>query len=221
VKSVALVDLDLQFGNVGVFLDLEDNGAFLKMIEAGRPAGPSRLGQLMQRHSSGVNVLCAPSAPVPLTAVTTEFVAGLIDELRNSHDYVVIDAPRLLVDWIAPVYETASRILLLTDTSVPCVRHARRLMDLYSEENEALSIELIVSRERRSLFGTSHLRDAERALQARISHWLPNCASEARSAVDHGKPIVETAARSGLAKAVGSVARDIRKSTQCAISTSK
>ncbi len=51
--SVAMLDLDIQFGSVGVLMDLEDNGGFLEMIESAAVPDANYLKGILQRHSNG------------------------------------------------------------------------------------------------------------------------------------------------------------------------
>ena len=58
----------------------------------------------------------------------------LLDTLRGQFDYIVVDLPRALVEWMAPVVARASRLALVTDTSVPCIRQAKRLIEFLHED---------------------------------------------------------------------------------------
>ena len=95
--TVALVDLDIQFGNAGSYLDLEDNGAMVEIARA--PSVPDRafLDTALQKHPSGLRVLTAPKAAMPLEAIDETKVGAIIESLRQDFDYVVIDLPRALV----------------------------------------------------------------------------------------------------------------------------
>jgi pilus assembly protein CpaE len=205
-RRVALVDLDLQFGNANAFLDIEDRGGFLELLEADHVPSAAELQDLMQRHASGLHVLCAPAQVVPLTAMSAETVSRLLDALQAQHDFVVIDLPRVLVEWVAPVLNRVAKIAIVTDLSVPSIRQAKRLIDFYRETNAGLKVEMVVNRERRPLVKSAHIKEAERVLNEPLLHWLPDAPREARRAADLGQPVVELYRYSALARGFGKLA---------------
>lgn len=215
-SRVALLDFDLQFGNLNVFLDLEDNGGFLQLIEATEDPDARFIDSIMQSHPLGIDVLCAPSTIAPLHSVHTEKIRIMLEILQQSYDYIIVDLPRALVDWVEPVLSQASQLVLVSDTSVPCVRQARRLIDFYSEDNFGLSVELIVNREKRPLVKSEHLREAEKVLKTKLANWLPDNPKAARNAVDLGKPVVENAPRSDIAKSLKKFTAHIATNSQTA-----
>jgi len=209
--KVALVDLDIQFGNAGILLDLEDNGGFTKLIESADAPDSHFLNAIMIHHASGLDVLSAPSTVAPLHAVTSAQMAGLFDLLRREYDYVVVDLPHALIEWLEPVIERANRLVVVTDTSVPCVRQARRLTDFYKEANLGLSVDFVVNREPKPMLRSETQREAEAVLETKFSHWIPDNAKIARRSIDLGHPVVESYAKSDMAKAFRKIAAHLRE----------
>jgi len=212
-RRVALLDLDLQFGNANVLLDIEDDGAFQKMAEDGVMPDAHYTSGLMQSHDSGVDILSAPTSVIPLNSIEPEVIASLIDCLRAEYDYVVIDLPRALVDWLEPVIERADSMQIVTDTSVPCVRHSKRLIDFFRDIKFDLQIGLIANRETKTLLKSSQCREAEKLLECKFDSWLPDVPKIARKAADLGTPVTTQFGRSALAKAIGKLAKDIAAKT--------
>ena len=203
---VALVDFDLQFGNANVFMDIEDNGGFLKLIEANDSPDAKYMHSIMQRHRSGVDVLSAPLPIAPLNALRPDIAGTILDVLRAEYDYVVVDLPRAMVDWLEPVLTRATRLAIVTDTSVPCIRQSKRMLDFYREANVGLPVDLIVNREKKPVLRSQHLKEAETALEARFAHWIPDNPRIARKAADLGKPITDLFPRSDISKAFRTLA---------------
>ena len=204
--KVALLDFDLQFGNANVLLDLEDNGGFERLIDEGIEPDFQYLQGIMQTHPSGLDILNAPNAVVPLSSVDPATIGSMIEQLQKHYDYVVIDLPRALVDWLEPVIERTSRLQIVTDTSIPSIRHTKRLMDFYREAQIGLPVDLIVSRETKRLMKSPQQKEAESVLEQGFSHWLPDDPKSSRKAVDLGQPIVESAPRSPLGRALTKLA---------------
>jgi Flp pilus assembly CpaE family ATPase len=177
------------------------------MVEARDVPDASYMRSVVQHHASGVDLVSAPVTVTPLNAVRSETIAAMLDALQANYDYVIVDLPRALVDWIEPVLERTTRLTIVGDTTVPCVRHARRLLDFLREANIGLAIDLVVNRERKPLIAGSNLREAEKALDRKVAHWLPDNSKIARKAADYGVPVVIHAPRSDLARSFDRLAK--------------
>ena len=208
--KVALVDLDLQFGTVGSFLDLAEQDTLLKLAMDGTIPDATFLDQSMASLPNGLAVLAAPARFAPLDALRPEQVAAMLDCLRQSCDFVVVDLPRALVGWIEPVIERADEMLIVTDISVPSIRHCRRLIDFLTQDNPALPVEIVVNHQRKPLFRSKLQREAAKALDRRLDHWLPHDPRAASVAADRGQPLSQSAPRSALGKAMRALARATR-----------
>ncbi len=126
---------------------------------------------------------------------------------------------RVLVGWIEPVLARADKMFVVTDTSVPSVRHCRRLIEFFVADNVALPVEVIVNHETRSLSGGSIRRATEKVLERKLEHWLPHDRKAARAAVDRGKPLSEISASGSLARAFTRLAAATRASLPAAVHT--
>ncbi|WP_209503745.1 MULTISPECIES: AAA family ATPase [unclassified Ruegeria] len=213
-SRVALLDFDLQFGNANVFLDLEDNGGCLQLIENQEEPDDHFLTSILQNHTLGIDVLCAPAPLVPLQSIRPGLIEGMLDLLQRRYDYVVIDLPCAVVEWVEPIFKRANQLALVTDTTVPCVRQTRRLIDFYREANVALPVEVVVNRERKTLIKPAHVREAEKVLETKLKHWLPDNPKIARNAVDLGRPIVDMKPHSDLGKALTKLAASMSEGTR-------
>ncbi len=211
---VALVDLDVQLGNAGSFLDLADRGGMLALANLGPEPDAQAVRHAMVRHPSGLSVLAAPAIAIPFQAFDVRRIAAMVDALAAENDVVIIDLPPALIDWLEPLLARAERLLMITDLAVPSVVRARRIITLLTEDHPKLSVEIVVSLEKRPFrLGATH-RDAEVALGYPLRHWLPNEAKLARQALDRGEPLVQLAPRCGWSKAVRAIVADLQVSTR-------
>lgn len=209
-RKVALVDLDLQFGSVGAFLDLGEQDALQKLAFEGELPDDAFVTESLVALPQDLDVLAAPSTFLPLDALRPEQIAAIISKLRSSHDYVVVDLPHVLVDWIEPVIKAADELLIVTDTTVPAIRNCRRLIDFFSSDSPDLKIRIVVNHEKKkSLFGSGVQKEAAKALEQKLEHWLPDEPNAARASADRGKPLSAVASRSDLSKAMKHLAKAI------------
>lgn len=208
-NRVVILDLDLQFGTVGDFLDIEEQEGLLQLAVESFLPDTNWVEQSLVRLPSGLAVMAAPQQFSPLDSLQPEQVAGLIATLKTMFDYVVIDLPRALVGWIEPVLAETDRLFIVTDMTVPAVRASRRLMDFVLADNAQLPIEMIINREKKPMMLREHHREAAKALDVTFNHWIPDDPKAARNAIDFGKPLSEVAARSDLAKGIFQLSRAV------------
>ncbi|MEM6890983.1 MAG: AAA family ATPase [Pseudomonadota bacterium] len=209
--EVALVDLDFQFGTIAAQLDVRESDALWRMAMEGTTPDASFVSSAVVKSENGLSVLTAPSRYGPLEAIKPEQIAGLLDALRKSHDYIVVDLPHALVDWIEPVLSRSDCLMLTTDVTVPSVRATRKLMDFFLAEHPELAIQLVAVHEKKPLIMGAHHKAAMELLDRGFDHWLPSDRRAAREALDIGKPLNEVSPRSALAKAVTKVAQATRQ----------
>lgn len=210
-RKVVLVDLDLQFGAVAGFLDLQPNNALYSMARDRVEPDSVFLQQSIETTASGLAVLAAPAGFMPLNALQPEQVGTLIRRLRQTYDYVVIDLPHAMVDWLTPVLEAANHVLIVSGTSVPFVQQTRRLIDFFKEQNPSIHIEVVVGQEKKPLLRSRRHAEAAKALETEFRHWLPPDHKAAENAMDRGCPLSQTDSGSPLTKEIAQIAADLIK----------
>lgn len=206
-NRVVIVDLDLQFGTVGDFLDVDEQEGLLQLAVENFLPDTHWIEQSLVRLPSGLAVLAAPQRFAPLDSLQPEQVETLIKTLQTMFDYIVVDLPRALVGWIEPVLQLTDKLYIVTDMTVPAVRATRRLMDFVLADNAQVSIELVINHEKKPMMLKEHHREAQKALDVTFNHWIGDDPKAAREAVDLGKPVNEVAGRSDLAKGIAALAR--------------
>jgi pilus assembly protein CpaE len=88
-----LVDLDLQFGDVGLALGLRPDKTIYDLSRSGGSLDEDKLAAYLVSHTSGLRVLLAPTRPDQASVVTVDFLRDVFTNLRAMSDYVIIDTP--------------------------------------------------------------------------------------------------------------------------------
>src|SRR6476620_449189 len=91
--NVVLVDLDLQFGDIGLALGLSPERTMYALMKACPPFDHEKLDRHLIRHSSGVKVLIAPTRPDQASAISIDFLRDVYASLRTMCDAVIVDTP--------------------------------------------------------------------------------------------------------------------------------
>ncbi|MDK3072570.1 AAA family ATPase [Sedimentitalea sp. JM2-8] len=213
-NRVAVVDLDLQFGSIATELDLPPSAGLYKMGRDKVKPDRTFLEQCLIRHDSGLEVLTAPDEFMPLDVFSGNQMTALIDTLRQEFDFVVVDLPRSLVDWLDAIVSACDRMLLVTDSTVPSIRQAYRLIDFFAQTRLEPPVEIVVGHEKKPLFKAGHHGEAEKVLGRALRYWLPHDPRHARIALDRGQLLSQAASGCALSKAIRAMSREILHETQ-------
>jgi pilus assembly protein CpaE len=88
-----IVDIDLQFGDVGLALGLRPERTIYDLSVAGGSLDAEKVDDYLAHHQSGLRVLIAPARPDQASSVTVELLLELYPILRDEFDYVIVDTP--------------------------------------------------------------------------------------------------------------------------------
>jgi len=132
-KSTAVLDLDLQFGDADLALNLEPRSTLVDVLRAEQRFDGRLLQSSMVEHSSGLRLLAAPPKLVPLDALTPTFAAQIVTQSAQLHDYTFVDLPCVWADWTLPILRRSSLLILLAAPSVQGAVSAKRVLQSLEE----------------------------------------------------------------------------------------
>jgi pilus assembly protein CpaE len=202
--NTCLVDLDFQHGSCCDYLDLEPR-LDLDEIEP-RPDRLDRqlLEVMISEHPSGLKVIAAPSRPAEMRNFDFEVVTRLLDLVAAHFDNVVIDVPRTWFQWTDSVLIGSNRLFLVTEMTVPGLKHARHLTNVIQQRlPDGPRLEVIVNRFEQRLFGPGLRRaDIEQALGDSLAATVPNNFRLISEAIDRGVPLDEVKAGNNICQAL-------------------
>ena len=202
--NTCLVDLDFQHGSCCDYLDLEPR-LDLDEIEP-RPDRLDRqlLEVMMSEHASGLKVIAAPSRPAEMRNFDFEVVTRLLDLVAAHFDNVVIDVPRTWFQWTDSVLIGSNRLFLVTEMTVPGLKHARHLTHVIQTRlPDGPQLEVIVNRFEQRLFGAGLRRaDIEQALGDSLAATVPNNFRLVSESIDRGVPLDEVKAGNNISQAL-------------------
>ncbi len=124
-ERVALVDADLDFGDVAVMLGIPPQTTIVDAAASIQFAEPEMLNQMLTRHASGVYVLPAPSEAVLGTALPPEELVGVCSALQSFCAHVIVDTPTVFDDGILALIEAADDVLLVGGMDIPSVKNLK------------------------------------------------------------------------------------------------
>ena len=121
--SVALVDLDVQFGDAAYALGLVPEHT-IGQLAAAPTLDATTLKVFLTRHEpSGAYVLCGAESPEEGESVTDELACRVVELLARDVDYVVVDTPAGLDERTLAVLELATDVVLVSSLDVSSIRN--------------------------------------------------------------------------------------------------
>ncbi|CUW30797.1 MULTISPECIES: AAA family ATPase [Streptomyces] len=150
-RATALVDLDLQTGDIASYLDIQFRRSVADLA-AITDISPRVLADAVFRHDTGLALLLAPGEGERGEEVTDRAVRQLISALRSRYEVVVIDCGAQLGGAGAAAVETADTALLVTTPDVIAVRAAKRTVRMWDrlQIRKAEETTVVVNRHTRS-----------------------------------------------------------------------
>jgi pilus assembly protein CpaE len=128
--KVLLMDCDLQFGDVGVFLNLQSQRNLIDLIESVDDLDMDLVENVMMSHDSGLKVLLGPPRPEEAEDLAPDKIAQLVEKLRGVFDFIIIDMASKLDDLAIAMFDLAERIILVINPTLPSVKNVRIIFNL-------------------------------------------------------------------------------------------
>jgi pilus assembly protein CpaE len=189
-----LLDLDLQFGSAALGLDLDDRAGLGELLEARDRLDGALLRSLMGHHDSGLDVLPAPRALMPLDVLSSESVADVLALAREEYQTVILDLPLTWTAWSHAALRLCDLIVLVVRLDVSSVRRARRQLDALSEHGlGGVPLRLVLNRRDRVWGAAARRREAERALGRRLDFAVAYDTRAFGEALNRGLPVARIA----------------------------
>ena len=200
--SVALLDLDPWWGQVATHLDLAPRATIVDLardLSGGHDVELVRAYAL--NHPSGVSVYTSPSRPDEAAPLTQDHLELVLEALRGSFDYVVVDGGSAMDERAQVLQARADRVVVVVSPEIPAVRATRMLLEQLSEYEAPSERQVLVLNH---IFAAGLVKrdDLRRSLQAPIDIEIPYDALIYLKAVNEGIPLMIGAANSSPAAAI-------------------
>jgi pilus assembly protein CpaE len=190
-SPVALVDLNLQLGDITTFLDVEPKQTIVDIAhDIARVDASYLLGSLAEYKSnrSTLYVLADPLHVEDAEDVTSEQINAVLTVLRASFKYVVIDTTTSFDTKTLSALDLADDILMVSMVNLPCIRSSQRLLRLFDRLGyDRQKVKLVVNRYMPGEEIT--VDDVEETLEHSVFWKIPNTYFVVMSAINRGIPV--------------------------------
>lgn len=203
-KKVALLDFDIEFGEISVYLNLDVKDTLAELITEKSEFDIDTIRSYMNFHSSGVHVLCAPKSPEYSEGINANQIEKLMNILRTYYDYVIIDTPASFNDITLTAIEGSVMVVFVTGFDISILRNSKLSMNLLEGLQQKEKIKIVVNRD---VEGYITAKDVERILGKNIWCRIPSDYNTAVSALNKGIPIVIGSPKTRISFALDELAK--------------
>lgn len=127
-KRVCLVDLDLQFGDVAISLNLDPRRTITDAIGLHEKLTGANISKLLTESRPNLSVLLSPFDPAHIDLVSPELIGEILRVLKREFDYVVVDTPPAITEVIIEAIDLADQCVLLSTLDAPSIKNLKLAM---------------------------------------------------------------------------------------------
>jgi pilus assembly protein CpaE len=130
-NKVALVDGNMQFGDIAVFLNEQGKNTVLDLAPRVDELDPDIINEVMVTHRvSNVDLLACPPKPEQAGQVSGEQFSKLLKYLRQIYQYIIVDTASDLNDVVQAALDNSDLIVLLTTQDIPAIKNCNLFLQL-------------------------------------------------------------------------------------------
>ena len=205
--GVALLDGDLQFGDISVHLNTRPDRTISDLIHEGK-LEIDLVNEILMAHSSGLKLLLAPPQPQLADMVTPAMMKDVIASLKNDFKMVVVDTHHHLNDMTLTILELADVILVVTTPELPAIKSVKLFLELAEQLNlPADRIKIVVNRA--NIPGGVKVEKLEQVLNVPESFRIPYDSKLHFALNNRGLSIYQQDAGAPSARALADIARTL------------
>ena len=187
---VVLLDANLQYGDVAMFFNEQGKNTILDLAPRVDELEAEAVEEIMIKHeASGVHILAAPQRPEHAEKVSVEQFTKILDFLRRTYSYVIVDTPSLLTDIVLTAIDHSDAIVLITTQDIPAIKNARLFIELLQTMGIDRSRLVFVMNKFDKRIGITPERVGEN-LREKVSAVIPLDERIVIPAVNHGVPFM-------------------------------
>ena len=215
-RKTALLDANLQFGDLRVFLDLGLDTASIVNAISEPDLDADLLRKLVVRHHAGIDLLLAPPSPEAADIVMEKqrtdpaALTNLLKLLRRAYDYTLVDMVKTIDDFNLQLFDEADVIFVIMTADLSCLKNVRLVLETMDHLGyEKGKIQLVLNRS--NAYTGINVANAESALGRKIDFQIINEYRGAISSLNSGEPFMSSRPDSPLGRSLSDFVKAIDK----------
>lgn len=208
-QRVALLDLNLQFGDAALFVSEQRSGRSIADVARDIDrVDPAFLEANMLHPEQGYAVLPAPETPERAIDVRPDTLEKIFAVARSQYDFILVDVGRVLDKVTVRALDEADTIYVVIQSTLPYLHNAKRLIGVLSGLGyERDKVRVILNRfVKGDEIGVSEI---EKTLGLEVAVQIPNSYAAVAYSINHGLSLLKHAARDPVARSLTEMAASL------------
>ena len=208
-KTVALIDLNLQFGDASLLISDQNPLATLADVcQQIHRLDASLLASSMVNVAPDYGVLAAPEDPTHASDIKPEHIDAILKVARRQYDFILLDIGHNLDAVSIRALDQCDLIFPVLQAALPYIRDGKRLLDVFrSLDYGKDKIHLLLNRHQKN--DEIGQQDLETAFGAGLFWSVPNHYAAASASVNQGVPVLKMDRTSPISKSLQELARKL------------
>jgi len=128
-----LVDLNLEAGDLALFLGLDPRHSIADMISHRGVLDSELISAYVTPHSANLHLLPAPKEVDPVDKIRPEHVFEVLQKLRECYDHIVLDPQHTFDAVTMTALDQSDKIVLVVTLDIPAIRSAKRALQFFDK----------------------------------------------------------------------------------------
>ncbi len=207
-SRTVVVDLNLQAGDLPLFLGLEAKYSIADMVEKRQRLDETLINTLVTQHSTNLWLLAAPREADSADEIEPQHVFEVLQKLREHFDYVVLDPQHTFDSITLAALDQSDEIILVLTLDIPAIRSTQRALEIFDRLGyPRTKVRIVVNRWSKQI--DLDLRQVEKFLGEPCIGFVPSDYQTAVNSINLGTPLVQAEPTSRIAAEIRRIAETI------------
>jgi pilus assembly protein CpaE len=207
-SKTVLVDLNLQAGDLPLFLGLEAKYSIADMVEKRQRLDETLINSLVTQHSTNLWLLAAPREADSADEIEPQHIFEVLQKLREHFEYVVLDPQHTFDSITLAALDQSDEIILVLTLDIPAIRSTQRALEIFDRLGyPRKKVRIVVNRWSKQI--DLDLRQVEKFLGEPCIGFVPSDYQTAVNSINLGTPLVQCEPTSKIAGEIRRIAEQI------------
>lgn len=216
-KKVTLIDMDLQFGAMATYLDVNRNANILQMWQNTGRVDEDSYAMAVSKAGDHLTVITDPAEIVPIDLIDGDDIEKIFTLALQDSDFVLVDLPNTLVSWTERVFKMSDVVYSVIENDMRSAQNLVRLNNLLEQEGILTSsLQYVMNRAPKitDLTGRSRAKRMAETLDINVVINLPDGGRQVTQSNDNGEALAVSNGSNALRKEIAAWAKKIIESAE-------
>lgn len=207
-SKTVLVDLNLQAGDLPLFLGVDPKYSIADMVEKRNRLDDELINTLVTPQSQYLSLVAAPREADSADEIEPQHVFEVLQKLREHYDYVVLDPQHTFDSITLAALDQSDEIVLVLTLDIPAIRSTQRALEIFDRLGyPRKKVRIVVNRWSKQI--DIDLRQVEKFLNEPVIGFVPSDYQTAVNSINLGTPLVQAEPSSKIASEIRRIAEKI------------